>query len=109
METLHVKFERQEAIDFKKDLLSSEVNLINSIKQIEDYRTLRILELKKKTQLRTQLKKFSLDVKELISSLPKIKEVKSKQPQPKVKIDKTKKITLERELKEIKTKLKQLD
>ena len=74
MENLHVKLEAQEAIDVKRNILNAEMNLINLIKKVEDYRNLRILELKRKTTLRTELKKTSVSLIELKKQLPNVKE-----------------------------------
>ena len=55
METRHVRIDYEEALDAKKQLLSSEMNVLNIAKKIKAYRVLRKKELAAKTRLRTAL------------------------------------------------------
>ena len=65
MENVHVKLEIGESISSKKNLLSAEINLLNIIKNLEKYRKARDIELKKKSRLRTELKKLIADMRAL--------------------------------------------
>ncbi len=72
-----------ELIGAKKNLLSTEVDLLNMIKIIRRYNLIRTEELKIKLQLHKSIKKLNLEVKKTASFLPfskipqKIKEEES--------------------------------
>lgn len=108
METLHIKLEAEEAINSKKALLSTEINLLNIIKKIQSYRNLRNTELKEKIALRTNLKNLSSEIKKLRALLPKLKQKREGEEEEKIS-EKVKKVKLEDELKEIRQRLKQLE
>ena len=55
MENRHVKFEYEDALNGKKQLLSSEINLLHILKKIKSYKLLRKKELILKNKLRLQL------------------------------------------------------
>lgn len=109
MENLHVRLGTEEAINSKRNILHTEMSLLNLIKEIQDYRKLRNLELKNKTILKTELKKLITEMAELKKHLPKVRE-----PQKKEKLEVEEgigKITrgrLELELKEIREQLERL-
>ena len=107
METLHVKYEFGEAINGKKDLLSSQANLIKMIKRLNAYKLLRFQELKKRQELRTKLNDFVAKTGFLEKAMPKAKTPKIEE-EP-VYFEETKnKTNLEDELKEIQEKLARL-
>jgi len=109
MEPLHVRLEIKEAINSKKNLLSTQINFLNIIKQIQEYQKLRKLELKSKQILRTELRKLISEIRALMRELPKTKPTKEEEAE--IKKEATEKVTrskLEKELKEIKEKLEKL-
>ncbi len=109
MESLHVQLKIKEAVDSRRNLLSTQINLLNIIKQIQEYQKLRKLELKSKQVLRAELRKLISDIKTLIKELPKTKPVKKDEREVREEIlEKTTRSKLERELKEIKEKLERL-
>ncbi|MEK6820103.1 MAG: hypothetical protein AABX71_00140 [Nanoarchaeota archaeon] len=110
MENVHVKLEIGESISSKKNLLSAEINLLNIIKNLEKYRKARDIELKKKSRLRTELKKLIADMRALEKNLPETRDIKrSKEGKIKMElIGKVKSAKLEFELEEIKRKLEML-
>ena len=106
METLHVKIETDEVINSKRKMLYTEMNLLNMIKNIEDYSNFRILELKTKLTLKSKLRQLKENIKVLENLLPKAK-MKSLNLELE-KITKTPKNKLKRELEEIREELKKL-
>ncbi|MDO8623060.1 MAG: hypothetical protein Q7R52_02345 [archaeon] len=70
---IHVKFEREEAIQSKKDILSAEINLINLIKIIKKYQIYRMEELKLKTVLKRDINYAVQDIKKIEELMPEAK------------------------------------
>ena len=60
-ETRHVRLNYNEELDAKKQLLTSELNILQTLKKFKHYKTLRKRELTTKNKLKTALK--SLDTK----------------------------------------------
>ena len=58
METRHIMFDYEEALSAKKNLLTTEINLLSILKKIKDYKNLRKREFSLKNKLR-QLDAFS--------------------------------------------------
>lgn len=114
-QALHLKFDISQAIHAKKNLLSSELNFLNSLKKIEDYLNLRKKELKTKYELKEKIKGLSKELSILISELPKVAEEETKLDKEFKEISKNKlkenkgKRKIEFELREIKRKLKELE
>jgi len=109
METLHVRFDFDEAVNSKKELLSSEIDLLNILKKIKDYKDLRKKELIKKSLLRTKLRQLAKEIVKFRNSLPKTKEIELEKKQArKISLEKGKKGRIESELKEIKERLGKL-
>jgi len=106
MENIHIKLESDEAIHSKRDILSAEINLLNIAKKIEDYRNLRKKELLRKITLKTKIKETIEEMKKLKEQLPRTKIPKIEEEF--VSLEKTSKLKLEDELKEIKEKLARL-
>ena len=105
-ETLHIKINIEEAINSKRNLLNSELNLLNIIKRIQSYKKLRTLELKTKSLLRTQLKKVTKDITEIKKSLPKTKKLPKTKAKTSIGIKARGKI--ESELRDIRDELNKL-
>ena len=70
---IHVKLEYEEALQSKKDILSSEMNLIKIMKVIRQYRFLRLKELKTKSKLHQRIKEVIANIKKTQTTLPKLK------------------------------------
>jgi hypothetical protein len=70
---LHVKFENDELIRSKRDLLSTEMGLLKIAKAIKNYRFFREEELKIKIALLRKSKSLKLSLKKLQTTLPKVK------------------------------------
>jgi len=71
---LHVKFENDELIRSKRDLLSTEMGLLKIAKAIKNYRFFREEELKIKIALLRKSKSLKLSLKKLQATFPKVKE-----------------------------------
>lgn len=107
MEAIHVKLEAEEAINSRKTLLSTELSLLNTIKYVRDYRKLRELELKSKKNLKIELKKLNIEIKNLRKIIPKARIPETEEEVSRT-IEKSTAKELEEELKEIKEKLAKL-
>jgi hypothetical protein len=118
---IHLKFEHDEATDSRRDLLSSELDLVNIMKSLNDYIAFRTLEIKLRAKLFREMKKILTDIKRLESTLPEFELPKIvKHPQKKkeeikesvealgVKKDTKKNDSLESQLADIQRKLKNL-
>ncbi len=80
---IHLKFEHEEAIASKRDLLTSEMDLLNIIKSFERFMALREMELKLKAKFFREAKKLETEIKRLEKSLPDVevpKALKSNTP-----------------------------
>ena len=110
MEPVHVKLEFFEAINSKRALLSCQMNILNSIDKMRNYKKLRKQELVQKVKLKAKLRQLKIEINSIHKTLPKIKpEPKPKIKQPKVRIiGKEKSRKLESELEDIKGRLKKL-
>lgn len=107
METRHVKLDYLNALDSKKSMLGSEINLLQIVSKLRSYKNFRLKELDYKNKLRIELGKFLEMIDSLQNSLPnyEFKEDKRKQ---KDKIFSESNKDLEKELNEIKRKLSNL-
>lgn len=111
---IHIKLEYEEAIDSKKDILSSEANLLRIIRALKQYQGLRMNELKLKTGLYQKAREFRISIGQLQQTLPKLKipsilkkheEIKDEKPM----IKKSKEDgDLEVQLREIQERLRQI-
>jgi hypothetical protein len=70
---IHIKFEYDEALKAKKDLLSSEIILLRISRTIKSFKQYRIEELKLKLKISKLLKDLKVDLLKLQKVLPKIK------------------------------------
>ena len=106
---IHVKFEYEEALQSKKEVLSSEMTLLKIAKIIKEYRFLRLEELKLKLKLHRRMKETITNMRKLQTILPTLEILKKDEDNKKVdKIKKTQYDGLEYQLQEIQDKLKSL-
>lgn len=119
---IHIKLEYDEAVRSKKDILSSEANLLKVLQTMKRYHPLRIEELKIKSRVHTRIKDIIKNIKKLETTLPKIKIPKILEEHHKEEAEefeeieeriaktKTKRYdsSLESQLEEIQDKLKEL-
>jgi len=115
--SIHIKLENDEAIISKKDLLSSEINLLRISQIIENYRKLRSEEIKKKRLILKRSKEIKKDLSKLQIILPNLKIpkiLKGENYDPNDKKEKTtfeipkNKGNIERQLLEIQERLNKL-
>ncbi|MFZ1970595.1 MAG: hypothetical protein WAU65_00215 [Candidatus Nanoarchaeia archaeon] len=108
---IHVKLSYEEALQSKKDILASEIDIINIIKSIKRFLLLRDLELKMKSSFYKEVKKIAMNVKLLEADLPEVRIPKIlKRPQENEEENSTNRVSgdLESQLREIQRKLKSL-
>ncbi|MBU4070370.1 MAG: hypothetical protein KJ646_05280 [Nanoarchaeota archaeon] len=70
---IHVRIEPEEALDSKKEILSSQMSLLMILKRIKKYKSLRTEELKTKENLHKKIKEINAEIGKLQSVLPKLK------------------------------------
>ena len=110
---IHVKVDYSEAVESKKDLLSSERELIRLLKTMKNYNTIRGEELNAKLKLQKKMKELNINLSRLNETLPKIKipsilkkDNLLEETIPKIKNEKDK--DLESQLREIQERLRRL-
>ncbi len=69
---IHIKLDYDEAIQSRKDVLNTEVDLIRIAQAIRKYRALRLKELQLKIELQKRLKESHLDINKTKHLLPKL-------------------------------------
>ncbi|MAH07044.1 hypothetical protein CMI38_02210 [Candidatus Pacearchaeota archaeon] len=111
METRHVKIEYDSGLTSKKELLSSEINLLNIVRRLKNYRVLRRKEMASKNSLNREMKALRTKFGLLEASFPNQKELKVKDDKRKNKVKKGKvsKADVHDELDEIRKKLERLE
>lgn len=107
---LHIRLNRDELINSKKEILSTEADLIRILQTLKKYHLLRTNELKLKAKFLKKLKETKVEIKKLEEILPKPKIPKSLKEIGKIKeISEAKKGNLEIQLEEIQRKLRELE
>jgi len=116
--TIHIGFQYEEAINAKRDLLSLEMTLLEAVKSVTNYHSLRSEELKLKSKLYLRTKEYLNLLKRLKKLLPKYKLSKRLQDleKDKINIDKLKEEQeikygdeIDSQLEEIQNRLKNLN
>ncbi len=69
-ETRHVKLNYEEALNAKKQLLSTELNILHIVKRVKSYKVLRKRELTNKNKIKTLSKSLNTKLNLLLSTLP---------------------------------------
>jgi hypothetical protein len=117
-QSIYVKIDYGKAISAKKQVLSSEADVLHIIKHMNEYKKLRNQELILKTRLKNQLKFVKLSLKKAVSEMPQIPNMeikaisrKSSLPiqKPATVREKRKNDSIEKELAEIHEKLNRLE
>jgi hypothetical protein len=111
---VYLKLEYSESVESKKNILSSEVSLINIIKIIKRYKSLREDEFVLRAQMYKLIKEANLAIRKTKNSFPFI-NLPEKHKIEEIKIVKAKKIkeekadtSLEYQLRDIQEKLRQM-
>jgi hypothetical protein len=105
-----VRIENGEALEAKRSLLNSELNMLNLLKRLNSYKKMRKLELGKKIALKRTIRHNIASINSLMRDIPSVEgdiglEVTIKEK----KIDSRQRKTIESELKEIRSKLGRLN
>ena len=109
---IHIGLNRDELINSKKEILSTEADLIRILQTIKRYQLLRTNELKLKIRLLKKLKETKTEIKKLEEVLPKLKipkilqGIENKKDEFKIS---SKKDNLESQLEEIQKRLRDLE
>lgn len=101
----YIRLEYNETVDARRNMLSSEINVLNSAKQILAYKKLRKTEMIARSNLKSLVKQTNAKINLLLKELPA-----TNQNAPKIesKLEKTKKRSIEQELAEIHSKLSRI-
>jgi len=115
---IHLKLEYKEALQLKKDILSTEMSILKITKIIRSYGYFRLEELKLKMILHKKIREVKINIGKLQKILPKLKvpEILRRKKEIEtvkvIKLEKRKKAynddSLEEQLQEIQNKLKEL-
>ena len=107
METRHVKLDYEEALNAKKQILSAELNLLQTAKRVKNYKLLRKKELITKTKLKTSLTSLRTKINSIKLTFPEedesieIKSIKKR-------AEKRKNKDIKKQLEDIQSKLERL-
>ncbi|HTZ42056.1 MAG TPA: hypothetical protein VMC07_02510 [Candidatus Omnitrophota bacterium] len=110
---IHVKLEHEEVLNSKRDILASEMDILNIMKSMNRYVSLRERELDLKSQFYKEIKKIIINLKLLETSFPPVRIPKvlelpvSKQSVQKKILPKTDE-GLEEQLRDIQRRLKSI-
>ena len=107
MENLHVKFEHDEALIGKKDILYSQINLLELLKILKDYKNSRKRELILKLRFKKELAVVRTKIAEIEESFPKETQGEIKMIR-KIKPKERESQNIESQLQEIREKLEVL-
>lgn len=115
---VHIRLGYNEAKDSRRDLLSSEINLLQIMKRIQNYQELRMKELEIKQNILTKMGEARKNITDLEKVLPKLKlpkilkkkedfEIKEESVRPVMK--RRRGLSIQDELLEIQSKLRELE
>jgi len=107
METRHIRLDYEETLDSKKQLLSTQLNLLHIIKILKSYAILRKKELITKNKLKNQLNFVEKKIDLIESTFPD-QTKKQKLVKIEKKIEKAHMRGIQKELDDIKSKLEKL-
>jgi len=114
---IHIKFDNAEAVTAKRDILTSQINLLRIAKIIKGYGFYRLKELELKIMLLRKMKELKTNITKLQKVLPALKvpeilkKEKTEEKEDEYKTAKRKKIydrSLEDQLQEIQRRLNNL-
>ncbi|MFA5174057.1 MAG: hypothetical protein WC438_02655 [Candidatus Pacearchaeota archaeon] len=108
METRHVRLGYEEGLLAKKQLLSVELNLLQTVKKVRGYKLLRTKEMAVKNKLSVVLSALRSQISTIQSTFPKQETEKEKVKQKEKKTEKIETADIQKELKEIEEKLAKL-
>ncbi|MDO8528835.1 MAG: hypothetical protein Q7S06_03005 [Nanoarchaeota archaeon] len=104
---IHVKINEDEALEARRNLLTSEENLLETIKSVKKYFVLRNEELRLKIKFQKNIKEFGSSIKKIENSFPEMNDSPVLKKTRKVAEKQTiQDKSLETELNEIRDKLR---
>lgn len=114
---IHLRLNGTEAKIAKKDLLASQINTLKILQSLQNYKKLRIEELRKKEKIAIKLKSVKTDITKLQRILPKVKipqilkhnRTELEEKKPKIHPAIRRYGTVEDQLRKIQEKLKALE
>ena len=114
---IHLRLNGTEAKIAKKDLLSSQINTLKILQSVQNYKKLRLKELRKKEKIAIKLKSAKADLTKLQRILPKVKipqilkhnKTDKEEDKPRIHPAIRKYGTIEDQLRQIQAKLKALE
>lgn len=108
METRHIRLTNEDSLIAKKALLSSEINLLQMIKRISVYRSLRKKEFAIKNKLKVSLGSVKSKLNNLLSTFPEEGETPKRKTKKRRKSQIKEAPELTEELEDIQAKLAKL-
>ena len=114
---IHIKLERDEALESKRDILGSQIVLLRILKRINAYRVYRARELELKLTLNKKMKELRTNITTLQRILPQLKvpkmlrketDAEGKKVSKKSSVMVIKDLSIEGQLQEIQRKLDDL-
>jgi len=110
---IYSKINYEDAYSAKKDILGAQIELLNMIRTIEEYKLLRKQELMLKLKLKSDLRKTKENITNLIEKSPKTKNINESiaenKESSKIKKKPKELANVESELEDIQKKLKRMD
>lgn len=87
---IHIKLENEEALESRRQILTSEREFLQMMQKIKNYHLLRSKELDTKIRLRNKIRSLINDIRKLQRTLPKLEIPKILQKEEDVEIEKIK-------------------
>jgi len=117
---VHVQIDYSDAISAKRNVLGCKVSLLEVLQHIKNYKRVRKEEMLLKSRLKSQLNDFVIEIGRVEQELPSLKEEGSikllkeairteKMPAGMAKGEKTKSLSIDREISDIKRQLEMLE
>lgn len=90
---VHIKFDREESKDYKREILHSQLNLLKVLRSLKKFKELRLKELDKKIEIHEELKEMKRGLTSLEKTLPipKIPKILKKEEPKKEEVKNKKK------------------
>lgn len=115
-QSVHIQITPSEAVDSKRNLLETELHLLNILRAMISIKELRNNEFRLKTEARTKMRELARDIDKVLANLPVsealLKEGKKRlfeiKPLIKETKEKKEKIKIDYELREIRKQLEKL-
>ena len=87
---IHIRLENEEALESRRQILTSEREFLKIMQKIKNYHLLRLKELDTKIRLHNKIRSLINDIRKLQRTLPKLEIPKILQKEEDIEIEKTK-------------------